>query len=125
LVIETKKQPTNDLTEQVLFYANKFSSIRDQVVSVEMAINLIKKGLWKIPHGYKDITSQSIREIDNAQEALKQEQIAQDGKIKRLIDQAVRTNGTKSIHEHLKGLKNAIQGTMPEETLLDRTATGS
>jgi hypothetical protein len=107
LIAETGKQPLELLTDEVAFYADKFKVKRDPVESVHMAINLIKKNNWKTPHGFKGITSQSIREKEEQHERAKQEQIQKDAQIGKAIKEAITQAPHIPIAERLKMLKEA------------------
>jgi hypothetical protein len=114
LVTATGKKPIDVLVDEVIFYADKFQEKRDPMESVNMAIPLIKSGLWKTPHGFKGITSQAIRKQDEEYEQQKQAQIQQDAKIGRAINQAVKTGDRKSLADMLKEFKHDNATTMPE-----------
>jgi len=120
LVIASGKKPVDVLVEEVLFYADEFKDKRDPLESVNMAIPLIKKGLWKTPHKFKDITSQSIREKDEQHERKKQEQHQKDAEIVRAIKTAVIRGQKFSPKELIYGKikdNHANQGAMPEKTV--------
>lgn len=108
----TGKEPLDTLVEEVLFYAKKLEGKRLPIESVKIAIPLIKKGLWKTPHGYNGFSSKSIAQKDELYERQKQEQIIADGKINRLIKAEIKKEklGKKvNVMEIVYGIKSKCQ----------------
>jgi hypothetical protein len=112
LIAVTKKNPLEQLTEEVIFYADKSKGKRDQVESVKMAVHLIKSGQWKTPNGFKGITSKSIKEKEEKYEIEKQEQIqknaAVDSKVVNLLKEIVVKSPQMTMAERLKIYREQI-----------------
>ena len=121
LVSETKKQPLEDLVEEVLYYSEEFKNKRLPIESVKMAIPLIKNGKWKTPHGFKGFSFKSIVEKEESYERKKQEQIIEDGKMARQIKEVIKSGGNyQSLKERLQNYRenlNANPRTMQEKAI--------
>ena len=93
---------SKDIAQQIEFYAEKSLAKREAWQSVDMAIHLLKKNKWKIPSGYKGITSQSIAKKEQDHEADRQQQHIQDAKIMRGIKTKVIGDSIIQMKEMLK-----------------------
>lgn len=100
-----------------MWYADKSKDKQEPLESVGKALSQIKKKLWKTPHGFKGITSASIRKKDEEQEQIKQDLIANDAKATRIIKNAIKTGNHKTVAERLKELYSADSGTMQKEVI--------
>ena len=76
---------TQDLCEQVAFYAERSIDKQSMEQSVKVALSLIRINKWKIPSGYKGITSKSIAEKEEQHKTERQAQYTQDAKVMRDI----------------------------------------
>jgi Helix-turn-helix domain len=100
----------DDTVDQIVFYGQKFADKRDPVDSAHIAFNQMKKKKWNIPHGWRGITSKSIREKEEAEQKEKQEQWKQDAAAAKAILGAVNIETSKAamkqIREQLSGKRN-------------------
>ncbi len=92
----------DDVIDQVMFYVEKSKPQKDAQTSIHMAVHLIIAGRWQIPHGYKGITSKSIREKDEAYERQKEIYQDQDGKNFRLIKNVARIKTDLTMAERMR-----------------------
>ncbi len=122
LVISTGKKPVDDLLYEVLWYAENNKSKLDKGDSVGKAINCIRNGTWRTPHGCKGITSKTIREKEEKNERIKQEQHHKDALISRNIHKIVLSGQGIEALRTMKNLvgTNAHQGRMPTPIVQDR-----
>lgn len=86
-VTALRKGYISEYTKQIMYYVEKSRETRDALDSINIAIALIRKGEWKIPSGFNGITSKSIRQKEETQEAIKSNQQIADGIMTRKIRQ--------------------------------------
>lgn len=113
MVIANRKDQESlqhDIIDQGIYYA--YTTNQDQSFdSVNKRINIflkkVREGKWLIPQGWNGITSQSIREEEERQQAEKQAQYKEDGEAFRAIAKAALSpTGEKSLSDILKKLKS-------------------
>ena len=72
-----------DTVLQIEYYALQSTDKQPIEQSIKVAVSLLVKKKWKIPSGYKGITSKSIGEADKKAEAEKKEQAQEEGQAYR------------------------------------------
>ena len=114
-VIANRKdqQPLDDdIVSQGIYYAfdtNKDKSFDSVNKRINIFMKKVKEGKWLIPQGYKGISSQSIREIEEQQAALKREQYKQEAVAAQNIFSAVaQGKGLQGFSEMFKKLKDEV-----------------
>ncbi len=101
--LEAKGLPyTDDLIEQIEYYAIQSSDIREPTETIDIAIALHAKKQFKIPNGYKGITAKSIAEKELREERDRKEQFQQDASIMRGIR-------SKAMELSMNEIKNTLQ----------------
>jgi hypothetical protein len=69
---------SDDLKDQVLFWIEKDVQKENISKCINGALKKISEGKWNIPHGYKGITSQSIKKNDDEQQRQKEDETKYD-----------------------------------------------
>lgn len=105
-LLKHELEVTDDIVGQIEFYVDsKPEQTEEQTIRV--AVSLHKRGIWKIPNGYNGITSQSIREDEEAQQLAKRNQYQEEVAAFRSISQeAANREVAKS---HLAGLLSSLK----------------
>lgn len=130
IVVANRKgqEPLDDeIVNQGAFYSftkNEEKSFDSVNKKINVFLKLVREGKWLIPQGYNGITSQSIREKEERDQAAKKEQYAQEAQAFRQISEAVTTGKPYiSIADRVAAYKeslNANQGAVPEEVVSSR-----
>jgi len=92
---------TQDLCDQVAFYAEQSIDKQPAEQSVKVALSLIRAHKWKIPSGYNGITSQSMANKEKEYEASKKEQYEVDAKIMRGIKSKIMDSSLQTMKSFL------------------------
>jgi hypothetical protein len=104
----------DDIIDQGIYYAyetNKDKSFDSVNKRINIFLKKVREGKWLIPQGYTGITSQSIRQNEEQEAKLKQEQYQQEAKMFQGITGIVaKGDGLKSFSEMFKKLKAEVNG---------------
>jgi len=91
------------------------------MIPEKLTIKKVREGQWLIPQGYKNITTQSIRQKEEQEHIEKKEQYAKDAQIFKNIVEVVNTEKPYiSLKDRLLSYKeslNANQKGMPNQNI--------
>jgi hypothetical protein len=91
-IIANRKAFVEDETiDEIVFYIGDDRNYDSVVKKINIALKKVRENKWNIPHGYKGITSQSIREAEEIEQETKKEQYVQEAQAFRQIAEAVTT----------------------------------
>lgn len=132
LTIANRKdqQPLDDdIIDQGIYYAYETNNDKS-FDSVNKRINIflkkVREGKWLIPQGWNGISSQSIREKEEAEQRDKQEQYKQDAQLFQGITGSVaKGEGLKSFSAMFQKLKDDINGKDANERGVPEKAVSS
>ena len=113
-----------EIIEQIVFYVGKDLTYDEVIKKINIALKKVREGKWNIPHGYKGLTSTSIREQEEEHELKKRRQYEQESQVFRKITKAVSSGAAYvSIAERVSKLRDdldAKKGAMPEKDISNR-----
>lgn len=122
LVISNRKNQApldDDIFDQGIFYAyqtNEDKSFDSVNKRLNIFLKKVREGKWLIPQGWKGITSQSIREQEEAEQRIKQEQYKQEAQAAKNIFAAVsQGKGFADFRAGIKKLKDEVYGKATNE----------
>lgn len=127
VIAKRKVYVDEEVIDQGIYYAYETNTDKS-FDSVNKKLNIflkkVREGKWLIPQNWNGISSQSIREKEEADQRAKQEQYQQEAKVFQGITGAVaKGDGLKSFSAMFQKLKDDVngkgtdQGTMPEKTV--------
>ncbi len=117
----------DDVIDQGIYYAfetNEDKSFDSVNKRINIFLKMVREGKWLIPQGFKGITSQSIRETEEAQEKKKREQYQEDAQAFRNVVSTVQSGKPYiSMAERLAAYQESLianQGRVPENNIQSR-----
>jgi hypothetical protein len=75
-----KESIPDHLVDEIIFYVGIHVGYDAVVKKVNVALKLIRESRWNTPHGYKGITSKSIREKEEREQKAKHEQYQEEAR---------------------------------------------
>lgn len=117
-LVNRKESIPDHLIDEIIFYVGIHRGYNDVVKKVNIALKMIRDKRWNTPHGYKGITSKSIREKEERDQKAKEIQNELDAKNFRQLAAKVALSPVPSTIEEYRNRMKPINTPINSELKL-------
>lgn len=111
LVLTNRKETIEEtLIDEIVFYVGDFKDYDEVIKKINIALKKVREGKWNIPHGYKGLTTKSIRKEEEIEQERKIFEAIQDANAYKVIKKIVANDKPHiSIKDRLEAYRESLE----------------